>query len=73
VLNVDSITEMDFQHAFDYVQKIRRCAARFLSINHEANPFSAKDLLSKCGARTRALRYPYWLRKGYVEEIFSFR
>ncbi len=71
-LNVDSITEMDFQHAFDYVHEIHQRAAAFLSINHEANPLSTRNIVSKFGVAVRTLRYPYWLRKGYVEEIFFF-
>jgi putative glycosyltransferase (TIGR04372 family) len=72
VLNVDSITEMDSQHAINYVREISRRARMFLSINHEANPFSVRDLLSKCNIKARTLRYPYWLRKGYLEEILFF-
>ena len=69
VLNVDSITEMDSQHAINYILEINRRAKIFLSINHEANPFSVRDLLSQCNIKARTLRYPYWLRKGYVEEV----
>jgi hypothetical protein len=72
ILNVDSITEMDSPHAVNYINEIIRRTTMFLSINHEANPLSVRDLLSKCGIKTRTLRYPYWLRKGYVEEIVFF-
>ena len=71
-LNVDSITEMDAQHAINYIREISRRSRMFLSINHEANPFSVRDLLSKCSIQARTLRYPYWLRKGYLEEIVFF-
>jgi len=72
VLNVDSITEMDAQHASNYVHEISRRAAIFLSINHEANSFTVRDLLAERRIKTRTLRYTYWLRKGYVEERFFF-
>lgn len=72
VLNADSITEMDRRHAIDYVGWAGRCATTFLSINHEANLFSARNLCAKFNTRTRILRYPYWLRKGYVEEVVCF-
>ena len=72
VLNADSITEMDANHALDYVRDISRRAGAFLSINHEANAFSAHGVIARAGIRARALRYPYWLRRGYAEEVFYF-
>jgi len=72
VLNVDSITEMDAGHALDYLRDISRRTALFLSINHEGNAISTRELLSQCASEARVLRYPYWLRRGYAEEIFFF-
>lgn len=72
VLNVDSITEMDAEHALSYVREISRRASLLLSINHEANQISARELLCRGGIQTHALRYPYWLRRGYAEEVFYF-
>jgi SAM-dependent methyltransferase len=72
VLNVDSITEMDSEHAISYLRDISRRAKLLLSINHEANPISTRELLSQCAIEARRLRYPYWLRRGYAEEIFFF-
>jgi hypothetical protein len=72
-LNADSITEMDTQHAMRYFREMGRRASVFLSINHEGYALRVRDLPSKCEIETRVLRYPYWLRKGYVEEIYYFR
>lgn len=38
----------------------------FISINHEANDFTVAELTS----RVRSVRYPYWMRAGYVEELY---
>jgi hypothetical protein len=71
-LNADSLTEMDAQNAMGYIREISRRAALFLSINQESYPLRVRDLPAGCGIDTRVLRYPYWLRKGYVEEIYTF-
>jgi hypothetical protein len=72
-LNADSITEMDAHHAIGYFREISRRADLFLSINQESYSLRVRDLPSKCEIEPRVLRYPYWLRKGYVEEVYSFR
>jgi hypothetical protein len=72
-LNADSITEMDRGHAAAYFEKLASRAGVFISINHEANSFSAKDLPTFAGVLHKPLRYPYWLDDSYVEETFIFR
>jgi hypothetical protein len=72
VLNVDSMTEMSSDVAAKYVTWIAKSADIFLSINHEANAFTVAELASAHlfpGAKTA--RSPYWMRQGYVEEIFA--
>jgi SAM-dependent methyltransferase len=71
-INADSITEMDCVHATAYFEKLAGCADVFVSINHEANPFSTKELPAFAGVLQRPLRYPYWLDDSYVEETFLF-
>ena len=71
-LNADSTTEMDTEQAMGYFCEMARRVAVFLSINHEGYSLQVRDLPSKCEIDTRVLRYPYWLRKGYVEEIYRF-
>jgi hypothetical protein len=41
----------------------------FLSINHEVNPFTVHKLYAAI-ATPAVIRTPYWMRAGYVEEIF---
>lgn len=72
-LNADSITEMDCRRATAYFDKLTRHANVFVSINHEVNSFSAKDLPAFAGVPYKPLRSPYWLDDGYVEETFMFR
>lgn len=71
VLNVDLLTEKSSDVAAKYVTWIAKSADIFLSINHEANAFTTAELASahlSPGAKTA--RSPYWMRQGYVEEIF---
>ena len=70
VLNADSLTEMDRKHAAAYVKKISCEPCLFLSINHENNAFTVNEL---CAESSLISRHPYWLRKGYVEELYAFR
>ena len=64
---------MDARHAVGYFHEISQRADLFLSINQESYSLRVRDLPSKCEIEPRVLRYPYWLRKGYVEEVYSFR
>ncbi len=68
VVNVDSLTEIGRAAAEQYREAIIRQAPTFLSINHEANEFTVDQLI---GAH-RAYRMPYWMRRGYVEELYRF-
>lgn len=68
VLNVDSLTEMNRATAENYASLARKRSRRFLSINHEANEFRTQDLDAL--KSTAVERFPYWLREGYVEELY---
>ena len=68
ILNVNSITELDIKHAMEYSKYALTHSKLFLSINHEANAFRAVDLFDETVWKTN--RFPYWMRKGYLEEIF---
>lgn len=73
IINVDSLTEMDLQNAIAYLTKIEEVTEFFLSINHENNAFTVRNLIE--GNKKNILsveRYPYWMRKDYVEEIIKF-
>jgi hypothetical protein len=66
VINVDSLTELGRDTASAYWKVIQSRAARFLSINHESNEFTVRQLP---GPEPQT-RYPYWMRRGYVEELY---
>ena len=72
VVNVDSLTELAPDVARSYAEAIRARAALFLSINREDQPFTVRELFNQIGL-TAASRAPYWMRRGYVEEVFSVR
>jgi hypothetical protein len=69
ILNADSLTELDPETATAYCEAFRDRANIFLSINHEINPFTVHNLYAAI-ARPAISRAPYWMRAGYVEEIF---
>lgn len=79
VINTDSLPEMSEEVALSYLRGLRGKTRYFLSINHEArSPRSSKeshgrvfDLAEKSGGYKRLLRAPYWLRKGYIEELYK--
>jgi hypothetical protein len=68
IFNVDSLTEMDRDHALSYVRFAKGHAGAFLSINHEVNPVTADELLREASMKA-VHRSPYWPRAGYVEEL----
>jgi hypothetical protein len=68
VINVDSLTEMSLEDATGYAEMAKRKNAPVLSINHEANDHTVRQVL---GAHfQQKYRAPYWLRSGYVEELY---
>jgi hypothetical protein len=52
------------------VREINRRASLFLSINQESYPLPVCDLPAMCGIDIKSERHLYWMRKGYVEEVF---
>ena len=72
IVNADSLTELDESAARAYWAEIESRAGVFLSINHEANRFTVKELIASGTARMRSTRAPYWMRRGYVEETVWF-
>jgi len=78
-LNQDSFPEMDISTIKNYVNFISRTVkSNFLSINHES-PVQTKsfvqnsvsDLLNCDPNFNKIFRNPFWMRKGYVEELYS--
>jgi hypothetical protein len=71
ILNADSLTELDISTATAYWQKIKSSANMFLSINHEANAFRVRNLIVEDLPGIEITRSPYWMRRGYVEELIK--
>jgi hypothetical protein len=71
VVNVDSLTEIGRPSAAQYWSVIQRRAGKFLSINHEANEFTVAQLIAEA-KHARTSRMPYWMRRGFVEEVVEF-
>lgn len=79
VLNQDSMPEMDRQTVNAYLRWIASvCRGVFVSINHESKPaygeqlrhVSVSEAIAEVGGFELVDRYPYWLRRGYVVEVY---
>jgi hypothetical protein len=68
-LNADSLTEMDRSFAKQYVGFARERAEIFISINHEVNEFTARNIIDDEILNAFVMRYPHPMRDGYVEDI----
>lgn len=66
MVNMDGLTEYGLEQAKVYVQS--DCAPVLLSINHEVHPYRVCELPQP--NRKMAYRYLFWLRPGYVEELY---
>ena len=71
-LNANSLTEMSREQATLFFQQVSRFCKAFLSINHEVNSFTVKDIAQTCEGYETALRSVVTIRSGYVEELFLF-
>lgn len=72
IINADSLTEMDLNVARDYFKRIESGTEIFVSMNHEGNPFTVKELIDESARVVQVNRSPYWMRQGYTEEIIRF-
>lgn len=79
VLNQDSFPEMAAEVVAGYLRWIEsRCVGTLLSINHESKPpygagrehISVPELARAAGCYRLVDRAPYWLRTGYVVELY---
>jgi hypothetical protein len=80
IANQDSFPEINKAILDEYTRQVRRLSARyFLSINHESDhPTTGEErhvnvstLLKSAPGFRRIYRSPYWLRRGYVEELYE--
>lgn len=80
-LNQDSFPEIDKKTVLDYLNKIKlHTKDLFLSINQESQntmmigdlkQHIVSELVSEARGFEKVYRFSYWLRKGYVEELFE--
>jgi hypothetical protein len=80
IVNIDSLPEMGTAVATRYLKKISDFGAPFLSINQEALHTRTHvegdiqervpDLIDKMAFMPRNYRAPFWMRPGYVEELY---
>lgn len=80
VLNQDSMPEMAIETVEEYLVWIGRCCrGLFVSINHETKPaygsghlqLSVPETIERVGGFVARGRHPYWLRRGYVVELYA--
>ena len=72
IFNSDSFTEIDFKNQKRYKKYIEKNSKIFFSINHENNYFKVSDYFNSKNL-SRYSKNLYWLRRGYVEEVFRFK
>lgn len=71
IVNIDSWTEMPRSVSEMYWTFCRQATPTVLSINHEYNPNTVRDLYRE-QTDVQATRHPYPMRRGYVEEIIRW-
>jgi len=80
VLNQDSFPEIDREIVADYLRWMRTtCIGPLVSINQESSPprrdgkpqLSVPEVVREVGGFTLEQRWPYWLRKGYIVELYG--
>ncbi len=80
-LNQDSFPEIDPQLVREYIRQIERTTAKyFFSINQEAQASMGSQKQNSVPALMRGFadfhrvyRMKYWIREGYVEELYELR
>jgi len=81
VLNSDSFPEIEKEIVTQYLMDIKKNSDLFLSFNQESSAFMwekeqgtqhiIKDLITEVGGFNRKYRFPFWMRRGYVEELYE--
>lgn len=83
VLNQDSFPEINEASVREYLDwtKVSCANGRLVSINHESKPhvrdglgqLSVPETIERVGGFALEQRWPYWLRLGYVTEVYGVR
>lgn len=82
-INTDSMPEMGMEITSRYIESIIKTGSlAFLSANQEARKIIndandthcvVSDVASRFDGLTQISRYPFWMRNGYVEELYAIR
>jgi hypothetical protein len=70
IVNSDSLSELGKDVATSYFRLAAERSLILFSVNHEVNPFRVFQLHQELDVFGSVDRRPYWMRHGYVEEIF---
>ncbi len=73
IVNFDGLTEFSLKDIERYWNYIKESTDIFLSVNHEANEIDLNSLINNENNISEHQRFPFWLRKGYVEEIIRIK
>jgi hypothetical protein len=80
ILNQDSFPEMEADVVMSYLKRVKINSSRyFLSLNHESRPrsfgpdlqISVPEMVARAEGYRLLSRQLYWLRKGYVSELYA--
>ncbi len=79
VTNQDSFPEIQPEIVFNYLNLIRQIKSNwFFSINHESSPNyglfkqnRVSDIIKTIDGFSLVQRFPFWMRSGYVEELYK--
>lgn len=74
-VNQDSLPEIDDNLIREYLVQIKRITAdSFLSINHECfYPRTVNNFIQQETGYKKIYRHKYWVREGYVEELYRIQ
>jgi len=79
VINIDSLTQINIDEVIDYLKIARARAKYFLSVNQEAHKTHkgripqhiVSEVTGKVGGFKLLHRNIYWMKQGYVEELYQ--
>lgn len=79
VYNRDSLPEMPVERAKEYLNEVERRRSTLISINQESGgsggqgdlvQLNVNQLMTSLNRTALISRHPYWIRRGYVEELY---
>jgi len=71
IIQCDGLTEMGIDSSQNYINNFSKISPLFLSINHESNIYTVRDLYKNNSDIKCISRNISWYRDGYVEELLT--